>query len=283
VLEVDANHAEAARIREEAQGVLARFDEAIAQARGHLARGDVQGATRSLETARALDPSAPSVAEISARLSDLVRNREAAAREAADRQASRVAPPREKAPERQAPAAPPQPPAATAPAPAELPPPPMPNPEPQTAKPPAPPRPEPPQNPPAAEPAPTVTPPPAETRPPEKAKPAPSQDEIDDAAIRRVVATYGRAIESKDLALFRSVKPNLSGAEERRLQQGFRAVTSQRVALTIASIDRRGDAATVVIQRRDQIDTGGRQQTVETRQSLTMNRVKDGWVIVEIR
>ena len=30
----------------------------------------------------------------------------------------------------------------------------------------------------------------------------------DDAAIRRLVATYGRAIESKDLALFRSVKPN---------------------------------------------------------------------------
>ena len=29
-------------------------------------------------------------------------------------------------------------------------------------------------------------------------------------AIRRVVATYARAIETKDVALFRTVKPNLS-------------------------------------------------------------------------
>jgi predicted Ser/Thr protein kinase len=283
VLDVDANHAEALRIREEAQGVLARFDQAIAQAREQLVRGDVPGVTRSLEAARTLDPSAPSVAEISARLSDLVRNRETAAREAAERQASRTAPPPEKASERPPPTAPQAPPV-TAPAPAEPPPPPAPNPEPQTAKPPpAAPKPEPPPNPPPAEPAPSATPPPVETRPPEKSKPAPSPDEIDDAAIRRLVTTYGRAIEDKDLALFRSVKPNLSGAEERRLQQGFRAVTSQRVFLTIMSIDRRGDAATVVIQRRDQIDTGGRQQTVETRQSLTLNRVRDGWVIVEIR
>jgi serine/threonine protein kinase len=283
VLEVDASHAEALRIREEAQGFLARFDQAIAQAREQLARGDVPGVTRSLEAARTLDPSAPSVAEISARLSDLVRSRETAAREAAERQASRTAPPREKASERQPPATAPQAPPVAATAPAELPPPPAPNPEPQTAKPPpAPPKPEPPPNPPPAEPAPSVTPP-VETRPPEKSKPAPSPDEIDEAAIRRVVTTYGRAIENKDLALFRSVKPNLSDAEERRLQQGFRAVTSQRVFLTITSIDRRGDAATVVIQRRDQIDTGGRQQTVETRQSLTLNRVRDGWVIVEIR
>ncbi len=102
-------------------------------------------------------------------------------------------------------------------------------------------------------------------------------------AIRRLVATYGRAIESKDLALFRSVKPNLTADEERRLQQGFRAVTSQRVQLTIASIDRRGDTATVVVQRRDELDVGGRRQTVEAKQVLTLGRTRDSWVIVEIR
>jgi hypothetical protein len=125
--------------------------------------------------------------------------------------------------------------------------------------------------------------PPAETRPAETPKPAPSADERDDAAIRRLVATYGRAIEGKDLALFKSLKPNLTPDEERRLQQGFRAVTSQRVQLTIQSIDRRGDTATVVVQRRDDLDVGGRRQTVEARQVLTLGRVKDGWVIVEIR
>ena len=102
-------------------------------------------------------------------------------------------------------------------------------------------------------------------------------------AIRRLVATYGRAIESKDLVLFRSVKPNLTADEERRLQQGFRAVTSQRVQLTIASVDRRGDTATVVVQRRDELDVGGRRQTVEAKQVLTLGRTRDSWVIVEIR
>ena len=72
------------------------------------------------------------------------------------------------------------------------------------------------------------------------------------------MATYGRAIETKDLALFRSVKPNMSGDEERRLQQGFRAVNSQRVNLTVASIDRRGETASVVVQRRDVLEVAGR-------------------------
>jgi hypothetical protein len=120
-------------------------------------------------------------------------------------------------------------------------------------------------------------------RAPEPSRPGPSQDEIDDAAIRRVVATYGRAIETKDLALFRSIKPNLSPDEERRLQQGFRAVTSQRVTLTVTSIDRQGDSAAVVVQRRDVLDVGGRRQTVEARQSLTLTRAGVGWVIAEIR
>jgi len=97
------------------------------------------------------------------------------------------------------------------------------------------------------------------------------------------VATYGRAIETKDLALFRSVKPNMSANEERRLQQGFRAVSSQRVNLTIASIDRRGETASVVVQRRDVLEVSGRTQTAETRQVLSLARAGDGWVIVEIR
>jgi hypothetical protein len=123
----------------------------------------------------------------------------------------------------------------------------------------------------------------ADGRPAEKSKPGPTADERDEASIRRLVATYGRAIEDKDLALFKSVKPNLTADEERRLQQGFRAVTTQRVDLAIASIDRRGDGATVVIDRRDDLDVGGRRQTVEVRQVLTLGRVKDGWVIREIR
>jgi hypothetical protein len=60
---------------------------------------------------------------------------------------------------------------------------------------------------------------------PERREPAPGRSgEADDAAIRRIVATYARAIENKDLQLFRSVKPNMSAEEQRRIEEGFRAV-----------------------------------------------------------
>jgi serine/threonine protein kinase len=105
----------------------------------------------------------------------------------------------------------------------------------------------------------------------------------DEGAIRRLVATYARAIETKDLALFRSIKPNLSAEEQRRLENGFRAVTSQQVSLTIVSIDRRRDDASVVIKRRDTIDAGGRRQTVDSDQTLQLTRTAGGWVVVTIR
>src|SRR5204862_218037 len=113
---------------------------------------------------------------------------------------------------------------------------------------------------------PIETPPPARAQPPavpanESKHPAESDD---DAVIRSVVASYARAIESKDLALFRSLKPNMGADEERRIQQGFRAVTSQKVNITILSIDRRGDRATVQLQRQDVIEAGGRRQAPPT-------------------
>jgi len=111
--------------------------------------------------------------------------------------------------------------------------------------------------------------------------PAPVVD--DDAAIRRVIATYARAIETKDLALFRSIKPNLSADEQRRLEAGFQAVSSQHVALTILSIDRRGDDATARVQRRDTIDIRGRTQMADSQQTLQLARTRGAWVVVAIR
>jgi serine/threonine protein kinase len=142
----------------------------------------------------------------------------------------------------------------------------------------------PPASPPSTPPASAPSSPPATARPaeptPSRAESAPA--ESDDAAIRRVVATYARAIESKDLALFRSVKPNLSGAEQRRIEEGFRAVTSQQVEVTILGIEHRGQDAVVRLRRRDTIQASGRQQTTESQQSLTLTRTPSGWVIREI-
>jgi serine/threonine protein kinase len=146
-------------------------------------------------------------------------------------------------------------------------------------------------------PVPVVSPPPANPEPDRQARtseapsapaaapaaaPAPSAAD-DDAAIRRVIATYARAIENKDLALFRSLKPNLSPEEERRLENGFRAVSSQQVAITIVSIDRRRDDASVAIRRRDTITASGRTQTVESNQMLQLTRTPGGWIVMTIR
>ena len=101
-------------------------------------------------------------------------------------------------------------------------------------------------------------------------------------AIRRLVATYVRAIEEKDLALFRSVKPNMSADEQRRIEGGFRAVASQQVSVTIVSIDQRGQEASVRLRRRDTIQAGGRQQITDSEQTMTLTRATSGWVIREI-
>jgi hypothetical protein len=55
------------------------------------------------------------------------------------------------------------------------------------------------------------------------------------------------------------------------------------VDLTILSIDRRGDEASVVVRRRDTIQAGGRQQTTESRQTMTLTRTGAGWKVVDIR
>jgi hypothetical protein len=97
------------------------------------------------------------------------------------------------------------------------------------------------------------------------------------------VATYARAIETKDLALFRSVKPNMTADEQRRIEQGFRAVVSQQVSMNVISIEPRGSDALVHVRRRDTIQAGGRQQVTESLQTMTLTRTVSGWVIREIR
>jgi len=106
--------------------------------------------------------------------------------------------------------------------------------------------------------------------------------EDDEAAIRRAIATYVRAIESKDVALFRAIKPNTSTEEQRRIEDGFRAVTSQKVAVRVLGIERRGSDALVRLRRTDTIDAGGRQRSTETEQTMTLTRSSTGWVIRDI-
>ncbi len=275
ILAIAPGHPEATEIRNRAQDMLTRFDVAIRDARSRIQSGDIEGAARALDTARALDPGAPSVIEITSRLSAEARRRDAATRvDPGSSRASRGAGIASTTPP---PASPPQslpaPPVEPVPAPPQA----APQPPPATPPQPKPSVPEPVAA--APEPSPKPAAPPPRVEPP-PAKP-PAQN--DDAAIRQLVAAYARAIEQKDMALFRAIKPNLSREEERRLQDGFRAVTSQQVNLTIVSIEREGDTASVVVDRQDIVRAGGRQYTTKSRQTLRLARMASGWGIVDIR
>jgi hypothetical protein len=303
VLRAVPDHAEAIRIREAASAMLKRFDDSIARATERLAAGDTDRAASALNTARSIDPAASAVGELSAQLVDQLKTQAAVARtEAAQRYrtpSSSLQPQASSGPARpggqrqtrvETPAAAPQSPPPSAPvstmaattplsplssASVQPVPPPA-----QTAVPgaiqAAPPEPIPQARPQGTPPAETS----ADRRNPSGA--ATRSGEDDESAIRRVVATYARAIETKDLALFRSVKPNLSAAEQRRIEDGFRAVSSQQVTITILSIEQRGQEASVRLSRRDTIQAAGRPQTTERQQTLTLTHSGGGWVVREI-
>jgi hypothetical protein len=100
--------------------------------------------------------------------------------------------------------------------------------------------------------------------------------------IRRVVGIYERAIETKSVDLFRSVRPSLSAAEESRLRDSFRQVDSQQVDITIDDIRIDGRMATARLSRRDTFVTGGRRQMQSSRQILRFEKTTAGWIIREI-
>ncbi len=111
---------------------------------------------------------------------------------------------------------------------------------------------------------------------------ASSPVESDDAAIRGVIRTYGRAIETKSVELFRSVRPGLSSVEEARLRDSFRQVDAHQVAITVNELRIDGRRATVQLSRLDTFVTGGRRQTQSSRQTLQLEEAAAGWIITGI-
>lgn len=108
---------------------------------------------------------------------------------------------------------------------------------------------------------------------------APPPSSPEDTAIRKVIADYGRAIETRDVALFKTVKPNLSQDEERRTRTAFETVKSQVVKITVVSVDVQGVDAVVRVSRRDTINGS---LVSSFPQTFRMARGKAGWSIQEI-
>jgi hypothetical protein len=115
------------------------------------------------------------------------------------------------------------------------------------------------------------------------AVPPTSPVESDDAAIRRAVNTFKTAIETKNVGLYRSVRPGLTAAEETRLRDSFREVESQQITISIDDIRIDGRMATVRLSRQDvAITSGGRRQTQSLRQTLRLEKSATGWIITAI-
>ena len=288
VLQSSPDNAEAQRVRDDATAALQRFDDAVARAQRLLNAGDPDGASAALREAREIEPGSAAVAALQ---EQIVSQYKGLARQ-------RPEPPRN---------TPPAPAAGTRPQERTAPPPPVERPEPPAAVAATPP-PEPvqsaqvkpapplvPEPPPAATP-PAQAPPAAATAdatlPAKPAEPAPrasapppvesAPTENDDSLITRVIDAWARAIENKDLAAYRALKPNMTAAEQRRIEEGFRAVSSQRVTITILGIEKRGAQALVRLRRRDAIVADGRQQTTDTQQTITVARAGSSWVIRDI-
>lgn len=134
----------------------------------------------------------------------------------------------------------------------------------------------------AAAATPRTSPPRPEASPPPSAPSSVSVQEMDEQRIREVIAEWERAIETEDIALYRSVKPNLSGEDEKRLKASFQAVTSQQVEIAITMIDVQGDRATVRLAREDEIEANGRRHSNAIDQTLAFSKQSGRWVIVEI-
>jgi len=98
-------------------------------------------------------------------------------------------------------------------------------------------------------------------------------------AVKHVLDSYEAAIETKDIDLFRRVKPNLSADEERRLRKAFESTRSHEVTITIEGLDCREDRCVARLARRDTLDGS---IVSSFPQTLKLGPGKDGLVIEEI-
>jgi predicted Ser/Thr protein kinase/tetratricopeptide (TPR) repeat protein len=143
----------------------------------------------------------------------------------------------------------------------------------------------------APTPAPTVSPtvvfvppPPPATAPATPSAPAvvpatPRSAEAEKAQLQRVIAEYGRALENRDLGLYRTLIPGLSPESEKRLREAFKAYKPERVGITVDSVQLEGDRATVRATRQDVIE--GR-ATKAVSQTFQLVRSGSAWQIQSI-
>jgi hypothetical protein len=106
-----------------------------------------------------------------------------------------------------------------------------------------------------------------------------SRAQAEEKALRRALEAYVSAIEAKDLAAFRAVKPNLTAEEERRARKAFDSLKSQAIVMTVNAADVQDATAIIKVSRRDTINGG---IVSSFPQTFTLVRAREGWTIQEI-
>ena len=86
-------------------------------------------------------------------------------------------------------------------------------------------------------------------------------------------------IGSQDLALFRSLKPDLTADEEKRLREAFKTIKSQVVGIAVESVQIDGDRATVRVTRQDVVNGRAMKPAPQT---FRLARAGGGWLIQSI-
>jgi len=98
-------------------------------------------------------------------------------------------------------------------------------------------------------------------------------------SIRKVLEVYIRAVEAKDVQMFRTVKPNLSDEEEKRARAAFKSIQSQVVKMNVLSLDVKDGKATVKVSRRDTINGS---IVSSFPQTFQLAKETAGWLIQDI-
>jgi hypothetical protein len=107
----------------------------------------------------------------------------------------------------------------------------------------------------------------------------PSGAPTEAAGIRKVLEAYIHAVEAKDVTMFRTVKPNLSEEEEKRVRTAFKSVQSQTVKMNVLSVDVKEAHATVKVARRDTINGS---IVSSFPQTFQLAKETAGWTIQDI-
>ena len=102
--------------------------------------------------------------------------------------------------------------------------------------------------------------------------------------VRATLDNYVRAVETKDIALLRQVRPGLTDDEINRTRASNEIKRSQKVDLKVDEITINGDEAQAVGRREDVIILrDGQRLRQDLKFTYTLKRGPRGWVIQEAR